>query len=567
MGYQGGYTVIKQDLLRAGMHGHTATLKDPVSAAHLTALNTLQDTPWRINTFVLDVMRDLWLGGRGLGGLPMADDMPLPQNLPDSEWEMMGDEAKKGWKRKKARIYTRNREMVSRRDALLRVLDLAETLRDEEAIYFPHSLDFRGRMYPIPQDLNPQGDDLTKSLLMFATGKPLGRRGYFWLQVHLANCAGQDKLSLADRVKWCQENMRMIMQTGEDPMSTLDRWAAVDDREDPEMDSPFGLVAACREMWMVGEAGFDHVSHLPIQVDGSCNGLQHLSALGRDRKGAIATNVAANEVRQDIYQRVADRCAEICNEDVRRGVEAAVVWQGAIRRKTVKRAVMTTPYGVTSRGIRDQLVNDGHTHKALGENQEGHHKAADYLTSVIQKAMDETVASASSIMGYFQDVTVAFAKKGVPFQWTSPSGMRVQQAYHHLSQRRIDTLYGRVYLNDGDAALGMDQGKQRNGAAPNVIHSFDAAHMVATINFARDVYGITDFSMIHDSYGCHACDMDNLSYTLRRAFVDQYSEDLLGAFHREQLQVAEPMGIDLPEPPALSDFDISEVQRSDFFFA
>ena len=29
-------------------------------------------------------------------------------------------------------------------------------------------------------------------------------------------------------------------------------------------------------------------------------------------------------------------------------------------RKVVKRGVMTTPYGVTPQGIRDQLITDGH---------------------------------------------------------------------------------------------------------------------------------------------------------------------------------------------------------------
>lgn len=559
--YSGGYTVIKSDLLRAGMHGHTRSLKDPVSASHLAALNTLQDTPWKINSFVLDAMRELWLQGNGVAGLPVSDDIPMPQNLPDSEWALMSDEAKSDWKRKKARIYTMNREMVSKRDALLRILDLAETLRDEEAIYFPHSLDFRGRMYPIPQDLNPQGDDLTKSMLLFAEGKPVGRRGYFWLQVHAANCAGQDKLALEDRVKWCQENLRMIMETADDPVSTVGWWGSDD------FDSPFGFIAACRELSNVAEYGFEAITHLPVQVDGSCNGLQHLSALGRDRRGAVATNVAANEVRQDIYQQVADRCGEIVAEDARKGVEEAPTWAGKITRKTVKRAVMTTPYGVTSRGIRNQLVDDGHTHKAIGENAIGHHKAASYLTEVIQRAMDETISSASTIMGYFQDVAVALAKAGLPLQWTSPSGMKVQQSYYRLSQNRIVTLYGRVYMNSSDESMGLDVSKQANGAAPNVIHSFDAAHMVATINFARDVYGITNFSMIHDSYGCHAGDMDNLSIALRRTFVEQYKGDVLGSFHLEQLQVAEPLGIELPTPPVLSDFDISEVMKSDFFFA
>lgn len=62
-------------------------------------------------------------------------------------------------------------------------------------------MDFRGRTYPIPAHLNHIGPDIGRGtfcmtflseigLLMFADGKPLGNRGFYWLQIHLANLAG-----------------------------------------------------------------------------------------------------------------------------------------------------------------------------------------------------------------------------------------------------------------------------------------------------------------------------------------------------------------------------------------
>lgn len=36
----------------------------------------------------------------------------------------------------------------------------------------------------------------------------------------------------------------------------------------------------------------EYVSHLPIHQDGSCNGLQHYAALGRDEIGAKSVNLA-----------------------------------------------------------------------------------------------------------------------------------------------------------------------------------------------------------------------------------------------------------------------------------
>ena len=36
-------------------------------------------------------------------------------------------------------------------------------------------------------------------------------------------------------------------------------------------------------------------SRLPVQIDGSCNGLQHYAALGRDARGGGAVNLLPSE--------------------------------------------------------------------------------------------------------------------------------------------------------------------------------------------------------------------------------------------------------------------------------
>lgn len=555
--YSGGYYLHKTNMFRMGLNAHTSALTNPASKAALDAINRVQATAWRVNEWVLDVMRECWMNEIPVPGVPSADGTAVPNRMPDDLWAKMTDEEKKAFKREKARAYTANAREVSHRDAFLRKMELAEEMRKHDAMWFPHAFDFRFRMYPMPQDLNPQGDDIAKSLLMFSEGKPLGRSGYRWLQIHAANTYGQDKLSLQERVDWCQRNMPEIIRSASDPIA---------ERFWMEADEPFCFLAAAREIYHAAEFGFDHISHLPVQVDGSCNGLQHLSALGRDRVGAVATNVAANTQRQDIYQRVADAASKLVAADVAAGVPEAIIWAGQIHRKTVKRAVMTTPYGVTNRGIRDQLVDDRITHDVL-EEEEGHHAAAEYLTNIIRRAMDETISSAAQIMGYLQGVAHAFAKAEMPFVWTTPSGCKVAQSYYQLAGRNIKTLLGKITLLYEDQNQKLNTNKARNGAAPNVIHSFDAAHLQLTVNYCAEVYGISSFSMIHDSYGTHACDMDNMAKALRRTFADVYSRPVLEDFHREQMEIAEPLGIELPVPPVLGDFDVVEVLKSDFFFA
>ena len=43
-------------------------------------------------------------------------------------------------------------------------------------------------------------------MLKFADAKPLGKRGLYWLKVHLANFAGKDKMSFDDRAQYVNDN-------------------------------------------------------------------------------------------------------------------------------------------------------------------------------------------------------------------------------------------------------------------------------------------------------------------------------------------------------------------------
>jgi DNA-directed RNA polymerase len=48
-----------------------------------------------------------------------------------------------------------------------------------------------------------------------------------------------------------------------------------------------------------------YVCHFPVHQDGSCNGLQHYAALGRDEAGAESVNLKPASRPQDVYSCVA----------------------------------------------------------------------------------------------------------------------------------------------------------------------------------------------------------------------------------------------------------------------
>lgn len=556
--YEGGYYILNQDLVRAGLHSHTRAIDNPISAETMDALNRVQRTPWRINGFILDTMTQAYASNSRGFGLPYADTVEVPRKTPE-EWEVMTEEQRNQWKFDLSELHGQNARMESRRKAFLAQIEIAREMRCRDSIWFPHFLDFRGRFYPMVQVLHPQCDDLGKALLEFAEGQPLGERGLFWLKVRAANCYGHDKVSLADRVEWVNTHIAEILDSADDPLDGSRFWA--------DADEPWGFLATCHELRQIADMDNPEafVSHLPVQLDGSCNGLQHLSAMGRDPIGAKATNVAANRTREDIYSQVAEVVKRMVAADAVEGNELAHEWVGKITRKVVKRAVMTTPYGVTERGIAEQLMTDGHTE---GMTKRG--KAATYLKDKIVQALDETVTSAKAIMAWVQTVAAALADAGQPFTFMTPTGNLIQQSYYHLNRRTVVTLSGELVLWEEDKTGGLQARKQMLASAPNLIHAFDASHMTRTINALVQRLGRDDISlsMIHDSYGVHANRVDALTATLREEFVDIYRTNWLDRV--EQGIRAYAPDVDFPsytEFVVLGDFDVSECLDSEFFFA
>lgn len=55
-------------------------------------------------------------------------------------------------------------------------------------------------------------------------------------------------------------------------------------------------------IWPQSANPASYLSHLPVHMDGSCNGLQHYAALGRDEIGGKAVNLMPSDKPQDVYK-------------------------------------------------------------------------------------------------------------------------------------------------------------------------------------------------------------------------------------------------------------------------
>lgn len=542
------------------------------------AVNHVQDTPWRINRRVLDVMEQVWNSGGTLGGLPKLDDDPLPPKPVDID---TNEEAKAEWKRKAGEVYAHNAERVSARMSVHQGLWVARKFADEGSVYFPHELDFRGRVYPIPAfGPSPQGSDWQKALLEFTDGMPLGLDGFRWLCIHIANLFGVDKVPFAERTQWVTDHLPQLIDSAENPLDGARFWTTAD--------SPYMALAACFELAEAHqlEDPTAYVSRLPVALDGSCSGLQHFSAMLRDERGGRAVNLVPAERPQDVYkevaadaQAVADATLEITYETADgETVTIPNPWRGGrVTRAIAKRPTMTYCYSATRFGMQGMILQTlKELDRELAAKGEGpylggadNYHCAMWLSHVIYSSIRSTVSAASTAMDWLREVAKVAAEGGLPLWWTTPMGLPVLQEYKTQKGTRIDTHWAgqrlQVVIKVDDENI--DSRAQANGVAPNFVHSLDASHLQAVALRCKEE-GIRHLAVIHDSFGTHAANTGRLSRILRETFVEQYSGDVLGSFYEElKAQLGEELAARLPAPPKAGDLDLTVILEADYTFA
>ena len=559
-------------------------------------LNVLGQVPWIINKPILAVAEECWRSGVVLGDIPSRTDFDIPEGpiRPEYDRSLMSDKTSEAFKKqadeygiykdalsKHKRVLQKNSDLHSLRCAVTLKLAQASKFKDFEKIYFPYNMDFRGRAYPMPPHLSNVGSDLCRGMLTFAHAKKLGKRGLYWLKVHLANFAGKDKISFDERADYTDQNMDNIRASVEDPFGGNKWWMSLED--------PFQGLATCHEIVKAIDSG-DPESYecaLPVHMDGSCNGLQHYAALGRDAVGGRAVNLCDDDKPQDVYSGVMHEVIRLVAEEaaidldidqsrddltakektmITRNRSAKLV-NGLIDRGVVKRTVMTSVYGVTMIGARNQiqekiemkLVERG---MDVDEFQTEIRQACGYLAKVTMKVMGELFSGARQTMNWLTACAKVISKQDQPVAFLSPIGVPVIQPYRRSKAHTITTLMQSVVLVDQADDLPIHRQRQATAFPPNFVHSLDSSHMILTA-LEMDRRGLS-FSAVHDSFWTHACDVDEMNETLRDCFVELYEQPLL-----ENLKASWEMrypSVNFPDLPKKGDLNLADVRSARYFF-
>ena len=586
--YNGGY-LMSQDkfscispLIKTGLKNYIDEYTPEMFGEHLTAVNILQGTPWKVNKFIHYVIDDIEILNSPLGKVLNTQ----PKDVPSSEGVNWDDpEESAMWKMIARDVHEHNRKTNGKRSLQIYLQSTAEKMLRYEQFYFSWQMCFRGRFYPRYCGMDPQGDKINKAYLQFAEGEKLGEHGFEALTVHLANCMGFDKDKIEDRIKAVYDREEEIRSWIDDPLANHS-WTAED--------GPQALAAA--KEWVEALDSGDpsqYVSYLPGGIDGKCNGLQHLSALGRDEVGAVATCLEPMDEPQDIYSLVWDKVDEGITDTIKQAnldqienklplkprdgeqlqltdeqrIErqrqkefcAALEWRGKTSRKLVKRGAMTWGYGVTKQGIMAQLITDGF----LDDTEGSMAINAAYMRDEIYDAVNNTVVMAREIMEWLQEVAGIAHDLGQCIRWTNPAGMHIHPEYLKNKQKEIRVATGRYrfYVHDLKERE-MVRKRQINGIAPNFVHAIDAAHMARVIIRLKEE-GVKCMRMTHDEYSVHFCHIPLLHRIVREEFVKIHSRNLLQDFKD---QIEEQLGVELPMYPKQGTFDVSRVLKSTYAF-
>ena len=606
--WENGYHVDGHTLIRRGNAEALKKVNSKDCPIVINALNKLQNTGYVINHEVFSVYKTL---------LKQQDR----ETVFSREFVIDKDSP---FKHQKEERKPSREGMYLEADAILAI---AEGFLNKP-FYHRYNCDFRGRIYPGSSYLHEQSSDNAKGLILYDHKKPLGEEGAYWLGVHTANCWGEDKLTLDGRAKWVEDNMDDICAYATDPY-TNKGWT--------KADKSWSFLACCFEWSNIqtrleyGGNIEEYESALPLFIDGSNNGVQHLTALSLDDTVAHLVNLVPTEIPGDVYMFVAEKTWEAlanqykeispelkANADrfikevtaIKLKMEKTVTkddknavfaeldqWRKdnreetkgmfvpfwmrlandkKLQRKTVKRPVMTLGYGVTKMGVREQVFDDTRT-----LSEELKFKEKGWVNPFGDLLMDTTLSNMkgpAAMLDLFRTLAERANNQGEFLKWTVPiTGFPVVQAYEATKEIQVEVSFcgegtsRAKYKGKGKARAlysppktlrltirpyerrKLEKRAQKTGAAPNLVHSFDAAHLTSTI-IACD-FPVT---VIHDSFGCHIGDMSDMFRIVRETFVDFYASEPL-----EQV-LTQLNALELLQPKG--NLDLNAIMESDFAF-
>ena len=614
---------------------------------HIAAVNKLMAVPYQVNMEVLDTVkanRELFVTTDKIQ-IPKAGNkaamerayskMRYEINRSKDETSEDVKKVKKAYEREALKWNAKLQALKaqSKRTAHEYTIQKASLLRDEPEFYQLIELDYRGRFYYTESFFNFQGTDVARGIMQFANGVQMDATGERYLAIHTASCYNES-YSIDEIPVWCKSDYRSYLQSeGLDSIS-VDKMT-LDDREmwtrmnlikiveyannneiKMEAEKPVGFLACCYE-WRKYLANPDtHLTHLPIQIDGSNNGWQHLGAMSKDEHTGELVGLIPQDIQKDFYVQTAKKTVAMMPE----WFEEKKMPMKHIRKGISKRGSMTRAYSAGEKTMGINMYADCHqegftekygitiedcnnlSHKliqAINEVCPGPLRTMSYLQKLAQyelgtykwfdannKVADkkykslkkerksllykkdkdqddlERLNELSIELGTYTSKLVRGNGKNT-ISWTTPSGFKVN--YRCFTTRQLSAKgnikgIGRIEHRGVEETDFPDARGYASGISPNFVHSMDGSHMAIVVdNWDRD------FAAVHDAFAVHAPLVGELLHITKEAFIAIYDVDNFYDYIEETI-LSSTDNLDL-EQPLIGNLSIEDVRDSDYFFA
>ena len=372
----------------------------------LDALNHLQGTQWSVNLDLLQYIAEFTNEGKPIS--PRLDDIRY------GAWAKSFGMQFQTWITGQKGMNLSELKDTPRVQTWNRILELTRKNMLNGGNVFWHAwwCDWRGRFNTRAPNLGPQGDDLSKALLLFTEWKPMGERGRYWLYVKMydlfngqPHLKGNESLShqkktFDEKEKWTKEHLSILLEKGAKPKHSESMEMIGLDTEPTQKSETFQRFATLLEFCRV-HAEYDKyhdwdkvTSGLPIHLDASCNGFQHMAALLRDEKLAKKVNVLKGEKIGDLYQEVAEKAQQLLISDPKNMLAAFLIqdlgvkrtelelWTAIFTRSLCKKPVMIAAFG--AKDLLKPLVNRSGKSKYFDVEKEKYigKKLKDYIKKI-----------------------------------------------------------------------------------------------------------------------------------------------------------------------------------------
>ena len=519
--YSGGYYMewVRKPLCRKNNHSEFG-----IDAINL--LNTIQGTAWSIDPDIHQWQQECLNKGISIGKLKAVLEHPeLNQDMPMELRKLPKDHPKRiEWRQKRHILYVQHSEAVTKSQRSRTSVSLAARFLEFPRFYLSWSCDYRGRMYSQQSFLHQQSSDFERALLRFSDGCKLDARGEYWAAQAVGSAFLGTKVSFKKRTDWTYENRDLIEAIANDPISLSSQWENASE--------PWQFLQLALEWDRVVLKKEKHLWDIPIGADASASGLQLLSAMRRDPKGMLYSNLFPPKDSQspplDAYQEVLRIASDLANQ----GSQTHYLAQYLTSRDLGKTILMKILYNASPRtnreDVRTEFVKQGLYPNPLDD------KTITRITKLIVDASRAVFPMAFEAKEWIQKLCKIAKENGSQaLLWTTPTQDSIELIKFNYKQKDIVTSHhGKVRIGTGEPKE-INYRKIASALAPDFVHSYDASVLKSSFkDWDRPI------ALIHDCLKVLPNDMDRALERIRKGFVHVCSGDPLARL-ADDLEVSE----------------------------